>query len=243
MKFLLLILLFLSLLTHAQKSRKTAEVTPWEVGLSAGASWFVTSVNPEAPPNRINYWNPNMNPGFGLSVTHNFSPALGMEAGWLNTRLTGEWDSQYPLPTIAAGRESPLTFDSRLNQFDLLMTFNMNQLFLPGDLEDPWHIFTKAGFGMTMISDQMKFYPDGSQYLKFGPTLDVGFSYSLNEKLKLQVGSAWRFVDTDNLDGVHVTSPTGAAYFKVYEVYNFNYLRLTCRLKAKDKSRSHNMRR
>jgi hypothetical protein len=238
---ILIILIFVGFSAQGQQSKDPNKITPWEIGLSAGVSSFITSVNPEAAPHRINYWNNDLNPGIGLSLTHNISPSLGVEGVWLNTRLTGQWNNRFPPLPVAAGHDNPLTFNSGINQFDLLMAFNVNQILLPGEKEDPWHIFVKTGIGLTLINDQKRFYSNDHPYQKYGLTLDAGFSCSLSRRMKLQAGSAWRFVDTDNLDGVHVTSSDGTAYYKVYEIYNYNYLRLTYCLGAKSTPPSHDM--
>ena len=64
--------------------------------------------------------------------------------------------------------------------------------------------------------------------------LDAGLSVSLNERIKLMIGSTFRFVNTDNLDGVHVVSTdlTGKTieYMNIFEIYNFTYLRVSYNL-------------
>lgn len=242
----LLILLIQPVTTQGQISKRIE--TPWEIGISGGVSSFVTSIasGAGAPSKEINYWHRDLNPGIGLSVVRNISPAISLEMDWLNSRLSGKWNDRWPPIPISAGRETPLKFSSQINQFDLLMAFNVNQIFLPGDEEDIWHIFFKTGIGITAIKDHKKFYPVFNQQgLAF--SIDAGISYSLNERFKLQIGSAWRLVATDNLDGVHasyivVSGNTNAnsdsvnvdlqintaEFKKVYEIYNFTYIRISC---------------
>jgi hypothetical protein len=215
--------------------KRVAVISPWEIGLSSGVSFFMTSVNPQpgAMIKRVNYWNNNLNPGIGLFAVRNISPSLGFEINLLNTRLNGTWNNKYPLLAIAAGRENPLTFDSQINQLDLMITFNLNQMMFPGDEEDKWHLYFKTGLGVNHIVDNRNFY-SGNNYIRFGFGLDGGVSVSLNKKIILAVGSIFRFVNTDNLDGVHVISTdlNGRAVdgMKTYELYNFTYLKLGYRL-------------
>jgi hypothetical protein len=244
---ILFVLLIQSSTIHAQISKRIGTIAPWEIGLSGGVSSFVTSIASEAGPpyTNINYWYRNLNPGIGLSAARNISPALSLEMNWLNTRLSGKWNDSWPPIPISAGRESPLTFNTSINQFDLLLGFNLNQIFLPGDEEDIWHVFFKTGIGMTAIKDHKKFYPDFAQQ-RLGLSIDAGISYSLNEKFKLHVGSAWRLVDTDILDGVHTAHVEVSGYNrtnsdsvnvnlqinttefkKVYELYNYTYFRIS----------------
>ncbi len=231
-----LILLILSLGEVSAKKpwdRRTGTISPWEFGLSGGVSTFITTINPDmdATENKINYWDNDLNPGIGLSVVRNFSPSLGIEVNWLNTRLSGTWSDKYPPLPVSATYDSPLTFDSRINQFDLMMAFNVNQIFLPGDDEDLWHLFFKTGMGIAHINDKRNFFPGDSPSNELSFVLDAGISVSLNEKIKLMAGSSFRFADTDNLDGVHVTGSdingNTISNMNVFEIYNFTYLRIS----------------
>ena len=133
-------------------------------------------------------------------MVRNISPSLGVEINWLNTRLTGTWNNKWPALPISTSYQSPLTYNSQINQFDVMMVFNLNQIMLPGDEEDVWHLFFKSGIGITKIKDKKKFYPDGSSYARMSFALDAGLSVSLSERIKLMIGSTFRFVNTDNLD-------------------------------------------
>lgn len=233
--FCLTLILFILLNQNAsaqrQTERRTGIMSPWEIGLSGGVSSFLTSINPQsgATNKRINYWNSDQNPGVALAVVRNLSPSLGIEMNWLNTRLSGRWNSKWPLPSDYPASGTPLTFNSQIKQLDLMMAFNINQILLPGDIEDLWHIYFKPGVGFTHIKNKMN--PDENPVIKLSVALDAGLSVSLTERLKLVAGSTFRFVNTDLLDGVHVTSTDlngkTVAYLKIFEVYNFSYLRLS----------------
>jgi len=207
-------------------------VAPWEIGLSTGISSFLTSVAPNSGlnPNRINYWNNNGNPGVALSVVRNFSPSIGIELNWLYTRLSGRWDNKWPQIPEYADHQNPLTYNSLINQFDLMVAFNVNQILMPGDAEDIWHLYLKTGIGMTRINDKKNFYPGDSPCNRLSFAVDAGISVSVSEKAKLMLGSTFRTVNTDNLDGVHVfsTDQEGkpVAVMNVFEIYNFTYLRI-----------------
>ena len=226
-------MLFLNPSSRGQMSNNVTTILPWEVGFSVGGSSFVSSRNPNsgATYKSVNYWYANFNPGIGLFVVRNISPAFGLEFNWLNTRLTGRWNDKWPPHPLSVGHESPLTFNSGINQFDLMMTFNMNQIMLPGDEEDPWHIFVKTGIGITNIKDHKNFYPDGN-YQCLGISLDAGISVSLSKRLKLLMGSEWRMVSTDNLDGVHLVYTDSGEnniieYKGIYEIYNYAYVKVS----------------
>ena len=225
---ILIILLFQSVSAQSFRIKGEGYIAPWEFGLSAGTSLFVTSINPEpgALSKTINYWHRKLNPAIGLSVVRNISPSLGIEIDWLNTHLTGTWNNKWPAHPISENHENPLTFNSQINQFDVMMVFNMDQLMLPGDPEDSRHLFFKTGIGFSQINDTKKFYPN-SQHTKLSFALGVGYSVSINEKIKLLCGSIFRIANTDNLDGVHVvyTNSNGETLetFKAFEIYNYTY--------------------
>jgi len=217
---------------HARK--QIAIISPWEIGFSGGVASFVTSINPdgEVTGKKINYWNRDFNPGIGLFVVRNFSPALGVELNWLNTRLTGSWNNSYAPLVTSTGADIPLPFRSKINQLDLMIAFNVNQILLPGDEEDSWHLYIKTGIGLTNIKNTDKFewrfdYVNTRMSLAF----DAGVSVSLTENVKLLLGNTIRSVNTDNLDGVFVvsadTNGKPVYYTKVFEIYNYTYLRLS----------------
>jgi hypothetical protein len=228
-----IIILFQSALLYGQTSNSTGIISPWEIGVSTGVTTFLTSINSKAiaPSRRINYWYANLNPCVGLSVARNISPAFGMEFNWLNTRLTGRWNDNWPAHPLSFGQESPFTFNSSINQFDLMMTLNLNQIMLPGEIEDPWHFFIKTGIGLSCIKDNKKFY-QVSNYQSMSIPLDVGISFSLSERVKLLMGSTWRLVKSDHVDGVQVvyTDVSGNISNElgtIYELYNFTYISIT----------------
>ena len=232
------LIFLLSAYTSAQeiRFRGVGYTSVWEIGISMGVSTFLTSLNPTSALNfnKFNYWHNDVNLGIALSVVRNISPSVGIEMNWLNTSLSGRWNDINPLPSISAGHQSPLTYKSKINQFDLMVAFNLNQIMLPGDAEDVWHLFIKTGIGMTQIIDSKKFYPDGSSYFKMSYAADLGISVSLSEKIKLMLGITIRSVNTDNLDGVHVVSTDmegkQVTVMNIFEIYNFTYLRLNYNL-------------
>jgi hypothetical protein len=232
---ILVILFFQSASAKRPFDKKSPVISPWEIGFSSGVSIFVTSVNPEpaAINNQVNYWHNSINPGVGLFAVGNISPAIGVEVNWLNTRLTGKWDNKYPPHLVSVGRENPLTYNSQINQFDLMLVINVDQMMLPGDPEDSGHFFIKTGIGFSEIKDNKKFYP-GITYARISYALGAGYSVSLNEKLKLQIGSTFRSVNTDNLDGVHVVvnDKNGQLvhFMKIFEIYNYSYLSVSYRI-------------
>jgi hypothetical protein len=230
---LLIILLFQSVSAQNHKNKRFRHISQWEIGLSGGISTFTNSVNidPGVTDNLVNYWYREANPGIGLSVTRNITPSLGIEINWLNTRLTGRWNNTYPPITIYAEQPVPLTFNSKINQLDLLMAFNLNKIYHPGNEKDKWHLFFKTGIGLVHIKDNQNFHPGAGPYIPLSFVADAGVSVSVNEKVKLMAGSSFRLVNTDNLDGVHIQGidmiGNRVEYSRIFEIYNFTYLKMS----------------
>ncbi|NEW83389.1 MAG: hypothetical protein GZ094_13620 [Mariniphaga sp.] len=65
-------------------------ITPWEIGLSTGASIYGTSFiqKPDATYMRNSFWYRDVNPAIGLFAVRNISPSIGIEMSWLNTCLS-----------------------------------------------------------------------------------------------------------------------------------------------------------
>jgi len=225
---ILVILFFTSASAKRPVNSGMPVITPWEIGLSTGASIFGTSFNQDvnAIYKRHSYWYRDINPGLGLFVVRNISPSLGIELNWFNTRLSGRWNKGWPTLPALANQESPFTFSSQINQFDLMMVFNIDQIMLPGDDEDKGHLFIKTGIGISKIKDNKGFYPEINSSA-MSVALGGGYSFSLNEKIKLQVGSILRAVNTDNLDGVHVVNKNKSGklteFTQIIEIYNYSY--------------------
>jgi len=230
---ILILLLFQGVSARGYMRRGEGYIAPWEFGVSGGVTTFLTSVNPTpgVKNSMMNYWHNNLNPGVALSVVRNLSPSLGIELSWLNSRLTGKWNDKWtPIP-FYSDKGSPLTYDTQFNQLDLMANFNLSQIILPGDEEDPWHIFMKAGVGVAKIKDNKNFYPRDNPSIRFSFALDAGASVSLGDKIKLMVGSTFRSVNTDNLDGAHIfstdTKGKTISYLNIFEIYNFSYLKVS----------------
>lgn len=102
---------------------------------------------------RNSFWYRDVNPAIGLFAVRNISPSIEIEMSWLNTCLSGRWNKTGLTLLDLANRESPITFNSQINQFDLMMVFNLDQIILPGDEDDRGHFFIKAGIGIALIKE------------------------------------------------------------------------------------------
>ena len=225
-------------------------ITPWEIGLSTGASIFGTSFiqEPNATYMRKSFWHRDLNPAIGLFAVRNISPSIGIEMSWLKTRVSGRWNKTGLTLLDLANRESPITFSSQINQFNLMMVFNLDQIMLPGDDEDRGHFFIKTGIGIALVKDNKKFYPDITAS-DVSYALGGGYAVSVNEKIKLQIGSTTIAVSSDNIDGLHVVpKDTGGQIVKpknIFEIYNYSYLSVSYRIGdfGSQKSKKYSKRR
>ncbi len=227
----------------------------WEFGFSGGVSQFLTSVNPnsDAVFKKFNYWNSDYNAAVALSVIKNLSPKFSAEFEFLTTKLSGSWNpnNAYGIPLPATEQNLPGPFKTGINQFSLMLVPNLNQIFAPKRTDDRWYIFIKGGVGATFLKDHQALYPYGTgNGFELTFAYGGGLSYTINEKIKLKLGSMWYWVDTDRLDGVHtmrpVQSPTArddnsVFYFNVKERYMYPYIGMTYGI-GKIQSKAHFIR-
>jgi len=246
-----IILLIFAQSTVAQYSRRRASVqSSWEFGFSGGASKFLTSINPnaDAPYKKFNFWNADYNAAISLSVIKNFSPKFSAELELLTTKLSGVWnkDNAYGFPLPSTMENPPGPFKTGINQFNLLFVANLNQIVAPKKASDRWYLFVKAGGGGANIKAYSSLFPyDKGSGLKYSIAFGGGLSYTINEKIKIKLGSMWYRIESDRLDGIHTVRPgveilTGNAdlYYNVKERYVYPYIGMTYAI-GELKSKSH----
>jgi hypothetical protein len=233
------IMLFIVQISTAQYSRRRSDgENSWEIGFSGGVSKFLTSINPNsgAPYKKFNYWNADYNTAITLSVIRNFSPKFSAEFEFLTTKLSGTWNKNNPygIPYPATAQNLPGPFKTGINQFALIFVPNLNKIFAPNSSNDKWYLFVKGGFGAAILKEYNGLFPytPGNTF-KYTIVYGGGLSYTINEKIKLKLGSTWYRVETDRLDGLHTSKPgvaiTGDAsfYYNVKERYIYPYIGLT----------------
>jgi opacity protein-like surface antigen len=112
---------------------------------------------------------------------------------------------------------------------------NLNKIIAPNSDNDKWYLFLKGGLGATFLKEYSGLYPYNKPGIGFVYALAYGggLSYTVNEKIKLKIGTTWYRVETDRLDGVHTAKPNGdirsdaGYYFNVKEKYFYPYIGLT----------------
>ena len=243
---------------HSQpiKTNKDIKVTlerdtSWEVGVSAGTSNFVKTINPnsDAPYKKFNYWNSDLNAGFSASVIKNFSTKLSAEIELFSTKLSGTWNSTsgYPVPpmAIANGLTVPKPFETGVNQINAFVAVNLNQLFKPQRINDKWYIFAKGGIGVGILKANSSLYafprPNEGVY---STLYGAGVAYRVNQNIKLKAGLTFTRVSSDRLDGIHELIPgkplTGSDsyyFYNIKERFAYPYIAVTYRIGRKKKKK------
>lgn len=227
--------------TVAQRRRLNSESrNSWEFGISGGASKFLNTINPnsDAPFKKFNYWNADFNPAVTVSVIKNFSPKFSAEFEFLTTKFSGTWNqsNSYGIPPYALdlGLEYPGPFKMGINQFVLMFVPNLNQIIAPKKASERWYLFLKVGFGAAYLKEYMSLWSYGkNEGYKYSLAYGGGFSYTLNDKIKLKLGATWYRVESDRLDGIMTIRPNHAStsdedyYFNIKESYIHPYIGIT----------------
>jgi len=226
----------------AQYSRRSGsgDRNNWEIGFTGGASQFLNSINPnsDATFKKFNYWNADYNAAITVSIIKNFSPKFSAEFEFLTTKLSGSWNENngYGIPLPATAQRLPSPFKTGINQFTLMFVPNLNNIVAPNSANETWYLFVKLGVGATYLKEYSGLYPynkpgNGFEYaLAYGG----GLSYTINEKIKVKLGTTWYRVESDRLDGVHTTKYGTAVVTKdedfvynVKEKYMYPYVGMT----------------
>lgn len=239
---LVVIVLFFTQSTVAQNRRRSlGDASSWEIGFSGGLSKFLTSIDPnsDAIYKKFNYWNADFNAGITVSIVKIISPKFSAGVEIMTTKLSGSWNvnNGYPIPplAIAKGLPYPNPFKTGVNVADLFVLANLNHIVAPNSANDKWYLFAKGGFGLAFLKEYSGLYPlvqPGNLY-KYTYVLGGGVSYTVNEKIKLKLGTSWYRVESDRLDGVHTLKPglalgTDPNYeYNVKERYIYPYIEVT----------------
>jgi hypothetical protein len=233
--FVAAIMLFITQSTVAQYSRRSSgEMSSWQIGFTAGASKFQTSINPnsDAVYKKLNYWNSDFNAAISLSVIKTISPKFSTEFEFMTTKLSGSWNASSGFPHPAAvGNVVPKPFKTGINQLNLVLIANLNQIVAPNSASDTWYLFIKGGGGASFLKAYSSVFPFSNEF-KYSILYGGGLSYKINDQIDLKLGTTWYRVETDRLDGLHTAKPGGGIgnagyYFNIKERYIYPYIGMT----------------
>ena len=246
LRFFVFIISTLLLNSHVSASpafgKRLKVRSSWEVGFSCGVSGFLNTINPntDAAYDKFNYWNPDLNPAISLSIIKSLSPSMNAEIRLFTTKLSGSWNpnSGYPVPPLAIsqGLQYPNPFKTGINQFDLLLSLNLFQMFAPNRSFDQINLFIKGGVGAVIVKDYEALYPNnqGGHMIDYALVYGGEFSYQINSKIKLKLDAFINRVETDRLDGIqqllpgqNITDPNPFYFYNLKERYFSSTIGLT----------------
>ena len=181
--------------TFAQDKPKSEPYNAWEVGVNVGVANYAGEYNmyKEARFNHFNHWKNEMNLGYGVSVKKNFSHVFAVEGAWTYSTLTGSWKfDNRPMPD----------FKTNVNELDLNTVWNLNNLFSKNKFDRKVYWYAKIGVGIANVKQKVGFTPQTGDYWKFPAIpLGTGVSFRVSDKMKLNIGTQWSWINTDRLDG------------------------------------------
>jgi len=236
------IMLFVVQNSVAQYSRRSGsgDRNTWEFGFTGGASQFLNSINPnsDATFKKFNYWNADYNAALTVSIIKNFSPKFSAELEFLTTKLSGSWNenNSYGIPLPATAQKLPSPFKTGIKQFSLMFVPNLNKIVAPNSANEKWYLFAKLGIGATLLKElKPALFPySKTSGIKYTLVYGGGLSYTINEKIKLKLGTTWYRTESDRLDGVHTSKPEIVVLTKnedlvynVKEKYLYPYIGMT----------------
>jgi outer membrane protein OmpA-like peptidoglycan-associated protein len=187
-------------LTFAQDTQAKEEAPPvdkrWEIGINAGVANFTGNTNISKPSfgNHFKQFESDLGFGYGLFIRKNFTSVFALEGAYNGTKLTGT-------PKAGTGYNA---FSTGINEFALNTVWNMNNLFSKNKFDRKVYWYTKLGAGMTHVNQNEFTLPETVQ----GPwrfwtvPVGTGLVFRLTDNLKLDVGTQYSFVNTNNIDGV-----------------------------------------
>jgi outer membrane protein OmpA-like peptidoglycan-associated protein len=195
----------------------------WEIGINGGVANFTGSsdIYTIYNFNHFNDFKSDLNLGYGMFVKKNFTNVFAIEGAYNGTTLTGE-------PVVAGDR----VFETGVNEFGLNTVWNMNNLFSKNKFDRRIYWYFKVGTALTHLNNKKYTLPATVE----GPwkywtiPLGTGFVYRWSDKIRMDMGAQWSFVNTNFLDGVLQGGPVYGAGFLIAQIrehYLYTHLGLS----------------
>jgi outer membrane protein OmpA-like peptidoglycan-associated protein len=178
----------------------------WEIGINGGLANFAGSsdINKMYNLNHFNDFHCDFNFGYGLFVKKNFTNVFALEGAYNGTTLTGT-------PKVLGYNP----FKTGVNEIGLNTVWNINNLFSRNKFDRRVYWYAKIGTGVTHVKNILYTYPATVQ----GPwkywtiPLGTGIVVRLSDKMRVDIGTQWSWVNTNSLDGVLQGGPlSGTGY-------------------------------
>jgi len=226
------VFLFVSFaLIFAQEKSEKPTYKPWEIGVNAGVANFAGSTDISNGLNHFKNYKSDINFGYGFFVRKNFSHVFALEGAYNGTTLTGS-------PNVDHVSGTMQDFKTGINEFDLNTVWNMNNLFSKNKFDRKVYWYTKIGAGLTNVKNIEYTNPKTVQSPWRGWTvpLGTGLAFRLSDKVNLNVGTQWSWVNTNSLDGDlqgGLNSPEGYLFGQIREQYLYTHAGLSIKLGKK----------
>jgi len=224
-----LALFLFSVLAYSQEKPKGYPFNSWEIGISAGVANFAGSTNIAKGKSyeHFNNYESDMSFGYGMFVRKNFTSVFALEGAFNGTTLSGT-----PKATYVAGKD----FKTGLYEFDLNTVWNMNNLLSRNKFDRKVYWYTKIGVGVTHV-DNIEFTDPTKMEPWRGWTvpLGTGVAFRLSDKVSLNVGTQWSWVNSNRLDGDN-QGGSGTDYLiaQIREQYLYTHAGLAIRFGKKE---------
>ena len=199
MKKFSLVVAFLFLgyaLIFAQEKTEKFRNNSWEFGVNEGLANFAGSsvIWGASFGYHFNQFNNDFNIGYGAFVRRNFFSFVALEGAYNSTTLTGNPKSGYIQNN---------SYRTNIPEFDLNTVWNMNNLLSNNKFDRKIYWFVKVGIGLTLVQC-IVFTQPASVLNPWRGTLPLGTGLAVRlwPNLKLDIGTQFSTVNTNELDGL-----------------------------------------
>ena len=190
-KLILTIAVLLSFL--ALSAQEKTPFNKWEIGVNGGVGNFSGEYNKNL---KSTYdWDSQGKFGFGATLKKNFTHVFALELDWNQNNLLGGNNYHGFDPPYSTQKFRTLT-----NEYDLNSVWNVNNLFSKNKFDRKVFLFAKAGVGVTHFNNKEGVVTGTKS--EFTIPVGGGVGVKLSDKVRLNVGTQWSFVNTDRLDGL-----------------------------------------
>jgi len=225
----LLLIASFALVFAQEKSEKTP-YNKWELGVNAGVANFLGSNNIANGifGEHFNNFKSDMSFGYGFNVKKNFTHVFALEGAYNGTTLTGSPDAAHVSGTMKS-------FKTGINEIDLNSVWNMNNLLSKNKFDRKVYWYTKLGVGVTHVKNIE--YTDKTLnpiWKLWTIPVGTGIVFKLSDKVRLDVGTQYSYVNTNSLDGDLTNGNGDYLYAQVREQYLYTRAGLSITLGKKE---------
>jgi hypothetical protein len=183
-------------LIFAQEQADKFRNNSWEFSVNEGLSNYAgsTVVFGSSVGYHFNRFNNDLNIGYGVLIRKNFTSFFAFEGAYNSSTLTGSPKSGYIQNN---------SYRTDIHEFDLNTVWNMNNLFSHRKFDRKIYWFVKVGIGLTLVHS-IEFTPPLTILDPWRGTLPLGTGLAIRlwPSLKLDIGTQFSTINTNELDGL-----------------------------------------